>query len=122
MRIEATLPDTRAAVVADLTHILGLNRSQLVDEALMFFARAVQEALAGRKVVACDATSNELRVDLSSPSMTTIAWRAQNWGHQPLTAAEQVAIAELVEQPPKEVPALVDAFRALRDHQQRAKT
>jgi hypothetical protein len=41
--MEATIPDARGATAVELADELGLSRSQLIDEALALFTKAVIE-------------------------------------------------------------------------------
>jgi hypothetical protein len=43
MRLEATIPESRGTAVVKLAEELGLSRSQIVDEALSLFMKAVLE-------------------------------------------------------------------------------
>ena len=54
MRFEATIPDNRANAAAQLADELGLSRSQLMDEALALFLKAVVEVRRGRRLVTLD--------------------------------------------------------------------
>ena len=50
MRLEATIPDSRANAVVKLADELA-ERSQIIDEALALFLKAVVEVRRGRRLV-----------------------------------------------------------------------
>lgn len=90
MRLEATIPDLRARVVAELAEELGLSRSEVIDEALSLFVKAVMEARQGRKPVLVDCQSGERTGDLSSPTLTMLEWKSSKAAdqHQPSPAGQ----------------------------------
>ena len=57
---------------------------------------------------------------LDLPTPAALDERLRTWGQQPLSVGEQEAIVALLAKPVVAVPALVGAFRALRDHQDKA--
>ena len=89
MRIEATIPDSRGKTIDKLAQELGLSRSQLVDEALALFLKAILEVKRGNRVVTVDPARPEIVVELSSPSLTALEWaaRAQKAANQPAEKA-----------------------------------
>ena len=64
MRLEATLPDSRGDALVKLADELGLSRSQVVDEAVALFLKAVLEIRRGRRLVTVDAVTK--RTNLSN--------------------------------------------------------
>lgn len=108
MRLEASIPDLRAGVVVELAEELGLSRSDVIDEALSLFVKAVMEARKGRKPMLVDCQSGEVMGDLSSPTLTMLEWKAR---HLVLPVEEVEKIAALLEDPPPVSPALVRAMR-----------
>jgi predicted transcriptional regulator len=58
MRLEATVPDSRAQAVDKLADELGLSRSQVVDEAVAMFIQAVTAARGGRRLVSVSDASS----------------------------------------------------------------
>lgn len=85
MRLEATVPDSRGKAVDKLAQDLGLSRSQVVDEAIALFLKAVLEVKRGHRVVTVDPARPEIVVELSSPSLTALEWaaRARQAANQP---------------------------------------
>jgi len=74
-RIEATIPDQRAHQMRELEQELGLSKSQLVDEALALFAKAVSETRRGKRV---GFVGNDQRVtEFSSPALGLLEWAVQ---------------------------------------------
>lgn len=77
MRLEATVPDSRGEAVIQLAEELGLSRSQLIDEALALFLRAVIEVRRGRRLVTLDPTSGQAAAEIATPTLTALEWAAQ---------------------------------------------
>jgi len=63
MRLEATVPESRGSAVQELADELGLSRSQIIDEALSLFIKAVLEIRRGRRLVTLDPDNVQLAVD-----------------------------------------------------------
>lgn len=74
MRLEATLPDARGSAVQALADELGLTRSQIIDEALSLFVKAVMEIRRGRRLVTMDPQNRDAACELSTPTLTAIEW------------------------------------------------
>ena len=53
MRLAATVPDNRGSAVLELADELGLSRSQLIEEALALFLKAVLETDTDRSKKRC---------------------------------------------------------------------
>lgn len=100
MRLEATVPEPRGTAVVQLADELDLTRSQLIDEALTLFLKAVLEVKRGRRLVTMDPRSSQPACELATPTLSALEWALQP---QPLTLpAEAVArMRELTEAPPK---------------------
>lgn len=74
MRLEATVPDSRGAAVIELAEELGLSRSQVVDEALALFLRAVLEVRRGRRLMTLDPDGKEPARELATPTLAALEW------------------------------------------------
>jgi hypothetical protein len=74
MRLEATVPDSRGAAVQELADQLGLSRSQIIDEALSLFLKAVLEIRQGRRLVTQDLRGSQALCELTTPTLTTLEW------------------------------------------------
>lgn len=74
MRLEATIPDNRGSAVLQLADELGLSRSQLIDEALSLFLKAVVEVRRGRRLVTVDPSSNHPACELATPTLAALEW------------------------------------------------
>lgn len=74
MRIEATIPDSRGDAVLALAEQLGLSRSQIVDEALALFLKAVLEVRQGRRLVSQVPGEAHAACELTTPTLTTLEW------------------------------------------------
>jgi hypothetical protein len=108
MRVEATLPESRGLALAQLAEELGLSRSQIVDEAVGLFLKAVLEARRGHRLVTI--AGDQPACELSTPTLAAIEWAAQA---RPLVLPEAAVerIADLVEAPPSPEARLTAAFR-----------
>jgi len=107
MRLEATIPDSRGIAVQKLADELGLSRSQVVDEALTLFLKAVLEARRGRRLVALDSTSQAV-CELMTPTLTTLEWTLAHTSLD-LPEAALARIQSLSKNPPKPSERLRDA-------------
>lgn len=74
MRLEATVPDSRGSAVQELADELGLSRSQIIDEALSLFIKAILEIRRGRRLVMLDPQNIEAVCELMTPTLTAIEW------------------------------------------------
>lgn len=74
MRLEATIPDPRGLAVLQLADELGLTRSQLIDEALGLFLKAVIEVKRGRRLVTMDPNSSQPACELATPTLSALEW------------------------------------------------
>lgn len=115
MRLEATLPDSRGQALNDLAHDLGVNRSQLVDEAIGLFLKAILEIRRGHRIVSMSGTAPAC--ELSTPTLATLEWSTVEWAIQPqrlqISAQEMERIAEILENPPEPSERLKAAARRL---------
>jgi len=74
MRLEATLPDSRGDALVKLADELGLTRSQVVDEAVGLFLKAVLEIRRGRRLVTVDAVTPGPLCEMATPTLATLEW------------------------------------------------
>ena len=74
MRLEATVPDSRGKAIVQLAEELGLSRSQLVDEALSLFLKAVLELRRGRRLVTVDSRSGAAACEMATPTLSALEW------------------------------------------------
>ncbi len=109
MRVEATVPDSRGEVLAELAKELGASRSQLVDEALTLFFKAVMEVRRGRRLVSKG--GKEPECELVTPTLTQLEWTAHRTVLT-LPAAEVERVAELLQSPAEPTPALKRIMKA----------
>jgi hypothetical protein len=77
MRLEATVPDHRGTAVVELADELGLTRSQLIDEALALFLKAVLEVKRGRRLVTLDPRTSQPACEISTPTLLALEWTLQ---------------------------------------------
>lgn len=110
MRLEATVPDNRGSAAVKLADELGLSRSQLIDEALSLFLKAVLEVKRGRRLVTLDPATAQPACELATPTLTAL-----EWAHDPAkihaTPTEMNAMQRLVESPPTPSPRLKGAAK-----------
>ena len=111
MRVEATLPDSRGQALDQLADDLGLSRSQVVDEAVGLFLKAVLEARRGHRLVTL--AGDEPACELSTPTLAAMEWTARS---QPLMLSDSAVekIADLLDSPPTPGARLSQAFRRKR--------
>lgn len=74
MRLEATVPDSRGSALTQLADELGLSRSQIIDEALALFLKAVLEVRRGRRLVTVDPSSSQPACELATPTLAALEW------------------------------------------------
>jgi len=100
MRLEATIPDQRANAAVELADELGLSRSQLMDEALSLFMKAVMEVRRGRRLYTVDPTRANTECEISTPTLAALEWALRP---QPLELppAAVTKMRELVAAPAK---------------------
>lgn len=78
MRIEATLPEQRGQAAVELAELLHLSRSQLIDEALSLFTKAVLEVRRGRRIVSVEPGREGAACELATPSLTALEWTSHS--------------------------------------------
>ena len=100
MRLEATIPDGRGGAVVRLADELGLSRSQLIDEALSLFLKAVLEVRRGRRLVTLDPSSSSPACEIATPTLAALEW-TQNPQQLELPAKEFEKMMALSEAAPK---------------------
>jgi hypothetical protein len=98
MRLEATVPDSRGSAVLELAEQLGLSRSQIVDEAISLFLKAVLEIRQGRRLVTQDPRGSQAVCELTTPTLTTLEW-ALSSEKLDLPQSAILKIQDLVEAP-----------------------
>jgi hypothetical protein len=108
MRLEATVPDSRGTALAELCEELGLSRSQLIDEALALFLKAVLEVRKGRRLVTLDPQSSSPACELVTPTLAALEW-VRKPQELKVSAQELQKMQELLETPPKPTSALREA-------------
>jgi hypothetical protein len=77
MRLEATVPENRGTAVVELADELGLTKSQLIDEALTLFLKAVIEIRRGRRLVTLDPRTSQPACELATPTLSALEWAMQ---------------------------------------------
>ena len=110
MRFEATIPETRGTAVVQLADELGLTRSQLIDEALTLFLKAVMEVKRGRRLVTLDPRTSQPACELATPTLSALEWALQPQ-HLALSAEALARMRALTEAPPKAGPRLRAAVK-----------
>ena len=105
MRLEATVPDNRGTAVVQLADELGLSRSQLIDEALALFLKAVIEVRRGRRLVTLDPSSSQPACEIATPTLAALEWALRPEKLQ-LPAEALAKMQERVEAAPQPSPRL----------------
>jgi hypothetical protein len=91
--------------VLQLAEELGLSRSQLIDEALSLFLKAVLEIKRGRRLVTLDPRSSQPACEVSTPTLAALEWALTPQKLDlPTQALERMH--ELADMPPKPSPRL----------------
>ena len=72
-RIEATIPEPRFQQVKQLEKQLGLSKSQIVEEAIALFFKAVLEVQRGHRVGFADDDEGLVR-EFTSPALSQVEW------------------------------------------------
>jgi len=83
-----------------LARDLGISRSQVIDEALALFIKAVLEARKGRRLASFSSEGAQPLCEVVTPSLAQLEWI----GHRhslDLSRDAVEAIGEMVENPPK---------------------
>lgn len=99
MRVEATIPESRGTAIQELADQLGLSRSQIIDEALSLFLKAVIEIRQGRKLVTQDPSSLGPLCELTTPTLTTLEWALRS-SQIELSDEAMKKVSDLRESPP----------------------
>ena len=105
MRLEATVPDNRGTAVLELADELGISRSQLIDEALALFLKAVLEVKRGRRLVTLDPRSSRPACELATPTLAALEWALKPEKLE-LSAEALAKMHELAETTPQPSPRL----------------
>lgn len=113
MRLEATIPDSRAEAIGELMEKLGVSRSQLVDEALALFLKAVVEVRRGRRLVTLDPRSSQPACEIATPTLAALEWAMKPEDLQ-LPPVALARMHELAEAPPEPSPRLRAAAKRQR--------
>ncbi len=105
MRLEATVPDNRGNAIVDLAKELGMSKSQVIDEALALFLKAILEVRRGRRVVTLEPGENSPACEISTPTLAALEW-ARTPMKLDLPLEEIEAIQALNDSPPAPGPRL----------------
>lgn len=107
-RIEATIPEPRFEQVKQLEKQLGMTKSQIVEEALALFFKAVVEVQRGHRVGF--ATDDQLVREFTSPALSQVEW-TQHRERVQLTDQGFDRMQQLVNEPPQPTAALKAAVQ-----------
>jgi hypothetical protein len=108
VRIEATVPDSRGAALAELASDLGLTKSQIIDEALALFLKVILEARNGRRLVTVG-SGGEAACEITTPTFTQVEWMLRR-SLVTVNPKGLEGIADLISHPPKPTEALKAAL------------
>lgn len=113
MRLEATIPDPQGEAADKLAEELGLTRSQLVQEAVALYLKAVMEIRNGRRIAVIDRKSQTAVIELTSPALTQLEWLTMGETID-LPPAAAARLAALAKKPAAPTAALKRAIRRRR--------
>jgi hypothetical protein len=116
MRLEATVPTSRGEAVDKLSRELGLSRSQLIDEALALFLKAVHEIQQGRRLCTVDPKTSMPACELATPTLSAIEWALKS-EHLELPTESIQKMKALIDAPAEPNERLRAAARALAKQQ-----
>jgi len=105
MRIEATLPEPTNRQLSEVSRELGVSKSQVIEEALSLFLRAVLEAKRGRRIAVIETDTQRPICEVVSPSITQVEWTLHR---ERIVVGRQEAqkLRVLVDDPPAPNPVL----------------
>ncbi|NOK07573.1 DUF1778 domain-containing protein [Corallococcus exercitus] len=104
-RLQATLPAPYGTQLEQLRSKLQIDNTEVIKEALGFFAKAVLEASLGRRVAFVD-EKHQVLAEYSSPSLTRLEWNAREEGHVVLPDSDFDRLVDELEKPAKPLPRL----------------
>lgn len=104
-RLQAMLPAPYETQLEQLRAVLQLDNTEVIKEALGFFAKAVLEARQGRRVAFVDDQHHVLS-EYSSPSLTRLEWNARDESRIVLPDSDFDRVADELEKPAKASPRL----------------
>lgn len=116
MRLEATVPDSRGEAIREVADEFGLSRSQIVDEAISLFLKAIVEVRRGRRLVTIDPSNAERQCELSTPTLATLEWasRPMKMTVEPAAFAKLVELSETPAEPNEQLKAAAKRHRTKR--------
>ncbi|MBM7112085.1 DUF1778 domain-containing protein [Archangium primigenium] len=104
-RLQATLPAPFETQLEQLRTVLEIDTSEVIKEALGFFAKAVLEARQGHRVAIVDEKQKVL-FEYSSPSLTRLEWSARDERRIVLPDSDFDRLVDELEKPAKPSPRL----------------
>jgi hypothetical protein len=97
-RLQATLPAPYETQLKQLSEELQLGTSDVVEEALSFFTKAVLETRRGLRVAFVDEQRHVL-AEYSSPSLTRLEWNARDESRSVLPDSDFDRVVDELEKP-----------------------
>lgn len=104
-RLQATLPAPYETQLKQLSEELQLGTSDVVEEALGFFTKAVLEARRGRHVAFVD-EQRQVLAEYSSPSLARLEWNARDKSSIVLPDSDFDRVVDELEKPARPSPRL----------------
>ena len=96
--------------MVELALQLGLTRSQVIDEALALFLKAVVEVRRGRRVVTVAQDGAGIACEMSTPTLTMLEWANQRETIE-VTPEAYDRVVDLVNSPPAPTAAFRKAMQ-----------
>lgn len=104
-RLQAMLPGPYETQLEQLRAMLQIDNTEVIKEALGFFAKAVLEVRRGRHVAFVD-DKYQVLSEYSSPSLTRLEWTAREEGRIVLPDSDFDRISDELEKPAEPSPRL----------------
>ncbi len=97
-RLQAMLPAPYETQLEQLRAVLQIDNTEVIKEALGFFAKAVLEVRQGRHVAFVD-EKHQVVSEYSSPSLTRLEWNAREEDRIVLPDADFDRVVDEIEKP-----------------------
>ena len=109
-RLQAMLPEIYETQLEQLREVLQVDNTEVIKEALGFFAKAVLETRKGRHVAFVD-DKRQVLAEYSSPCLTRMEWSMQAEERLVLPDKDFDRLADDLQKPAKPLPRLRELAR-----------
>jgi hypothetical protein len=104
-RLQAMLPAPYETQLEQLRAVLQVDNTEVIKEALGFFAKAVLEVRQGRHIAFVD-EKHQVLAEYSSPSLTRLEWNARDESRIVLPDSDFDRVVDELEKPDQPSPRL----------------